>query len=311
MAQDEVKVIVIHSGAFVGATWVSSVLDSRAEVFSVGNIMRSERAIAEKGKKVCLIHREQCSFWPRFLDTYDENDHLLVQVAQHTGCEFVVTNNPDRRQIAALAADDRIVMRHLHIIRDARQLAASYWRKHPELRLIDVVRDWLVSAVKRAQIDDIGEDAVVLRHEQILVDNDLLLRQLSDFTGLDYDESHLKFWEFDHHFLVGNGGTIGTIRMAQGEKVHFAEHNKFYTGFVEQTKTEPAPKFTDERWKSELSSFDRYCIDSCAGALNARRGYDRDVFSDEQVTQFQVQLAELDATASAAQRASKPVAAGE
>ena len=95
---------------------------------------------------------------------------------------------------------------------------------------------------------------------------------------------------------------------------HFAEHNKFYTAFVEQTKTEAAPKFADERWKSELSDFDRYCIDCHAGALNARRGYDRDVFSDEHVAQFTAQLAELDADRpadSAAQLAGQPGIGGE
>lgn len=126
----------------------------------------------------------------------------------------------------------------------------------------------------------------------------LLLRQLSDFTGLVYDESHLKFWEFDHHFLFGNGGAIGAIRMAQRDT------------------TSSTPGLSSERRPSRTTrggSQDRPTSIDIASTLAPGRSMPpglRGVGSDEQVAPFQARLAELDAerppTASAAQLASKP-----
>ena len=286
----KVTVFVLWAASYTGATWISFVLGSHSRVFSLGNIKRALTKLSGDPAGICVVHREACTLWPGFVKRWDSSENLLLQLAQHTGCDHIVVNNPRLKGGREVVNDSRLELRQFAVQRDLRALAASYMRKNDGVGIERAINDYLLTAADTMETDVNRQNVVVIDHGIAATNHDYLLEKLRLGTGLDYDTDNLRFWEHDYHVVSSNAGTAGTVRAYQN--MTDAHRQKYYDDFVSRLRREGGRgvTFQDQRWRKELSRYDLYVIDRCVGQINERLGYERDVFSASEAENFSNQL---------------------
>ena len=52
----------------------------------------------------------------------------------------------------------------------------------------------------------------MIKYEDICLQPVKFFKIISDYVEIDFNESQLKFWEYDHHLIMGNKGPIEVIK---------------------------------------------------------------------------------------------------
>ncbi|MEX2577557.1 MAG: hypothetical protein WD342_00755, partial [Verrucomicrobiales bacterium] len=129
------------------------------------------------------------------------------------------------------------------------------------------------------------------RYEDVLAGKESWLERFAQFTGVDYTPASLRFWEFEHHPVMGNQGTISLLKFAEG--IRIPEGNRDKKFYEEQYRRSVENQgFDGNRWERELRQEDRFLVDLCVGRYQEALGYPRDRFDPEFVRR---QVERLDA----------------
>jgi hypothetical protein len=282
-----VTVIVIESLSYTGTTWLNYVLGSHPEVFSLGPADRPFALPHDQALAACRVHGEKCPFWPRFYETWTEGKNFFVHLAETSGKDIIVTNNPLPTGAGTALDHPQVVVKRIRFVRDGRAVAESFSRKHPDRSFFDVVRDWLAPSFNNFAFDPADPDTLCLRYEDVLADQPAMLEAVGGFIGIDYDQSALRFWEHEHHPAAGNTGPIMMIRKHQGKPLPKSARDKaFYEDQYQKTIENPNHRFESNTWHERLSPRERFIFDILSGEKNAQLGYQRDRFTLDQVRQF-------------------------
>jgi len=285
-ARPAVHVVVIHSLSFTGTTWLNALLGSHERAFALGPPDRVWSLRGEGWDEACRVHGADCGFWPAFHRCYDPDRNLFVQLAERSGRDYVVTNNPLADGAGRELAHPDVVQHHVRLVRDGRAIAASHARHQPGTSYLDAVTDFLYPAFSQFYFDPDDPDVLCLRYEDVVADPGVALARAGEFLGLDYPDSALRFYEHDHHLTAGNAGLVYQIRRAQGSQAGRFKSRDFYGERFESMRAAGGSAIEDTRWQAELSRRDRFVFDVVCGDINARLGYERDRFALDEVVGY-------------------------
>jgi hypothetical protein len=150
-----------------------------------------------------------------------------------------------------------------------------------------------------------GGDALTIRYEDAVQDPLSTLARVSAFTGVQYDASSLRYWEFEHHMPSGNSGALDIlVRLQGGDGLNY-KRTSYYDDMVNHLRKNNGVPKIDESWKSLYSEVELAAYDFAAGKQYEVYGYPRQVLSPDAVRKFHRKYAPPD-TPEAAERRVKP-----
>ena len=286
-----VHIVNVVSPSYTGTTWLNLVLGSHSRAFALGP---PERVWASRGsdwKDACRVHAEACPFWPEFARHYDADRNFYLQLAERTGRDVFVINNPSEAHRRAELGHPDVVVHEIRLIRDGRALAASFARHH-EADFLDAVRRFAKPVLESFEVDFQRVDVPTLRYEEVMADPEGALRTISNAVGVEWSAESLEYFGFEHHITSGNHATIAGVRQLQDAgEAHFRD-TSFYEEQVDRMRTSGARAFKDESWQREMGLRERFFFDALCGEDNRRWGYPGDRFTSQEMREFSEELAE-------------------
>jgi hypothetical protein len=171
---------------------------------------------------------------------------LYGAVRQAHGTPIVVdsTKNPARLKGFYLA--DPGHLRAIQLVRDGRAVCYSRMRREG-LTMEECARVWKAEQRKQQSVTATMHRGIIIRvrYEDLCAYPRTELERLCKWFGISFSSRMLKLDRNDHHSV---GGNPMRYRPIHGIRL-------------------------DERWREELSQFDRHTFERIAGATNRRLGY--------------------------------------
>ncbi|MBW2119857.1 MAG: hypothetical protein JRH09_18320 [Deltaproteobacteria bacterium] len=277
-----VKLVCIYSSSYTGTTWLNLVMASHPRAIYLGPYDQARKNLEDMQSSACLIHGSSCSLWPGFLEKYDRNRNFLVQLAEYTGNEYIVINNPilNGSEYAADITSGEVELIPIIVVRDLRAQYASRLRKYPQQDKVDVLNQYVRwCAAHPMQMIQRYPQASIIRYEEARDDVVQVLKRLEPQIGLAYDSSAAEHWEHDHHPVAGNHGPISFIAFAHGLEYPDFPGLDHYRKQFKAIREGQQSAFQDERWKKELSDEQKSMFDQLYGEINQKFGYKREKIS--------------------------------
>ena len=266
-------IVEIISVSYSGSTWLNLLLGTHDRAFSVGEIVSIDRS---EGPIECSRHGDACPVWSHVKYSRQQTD-IFSQLQQLTQKDIFVVNNP--RRLSHLLDVPGFKRKTIHLVRDGRAVIASTIRKYPETTAWAASRHWSRTIKKnlgrfKARPES---DKLLVRYEDLSEDTEANLQRICSFIGTEFQPSMLSYWGADHCFMGGSRGTLFSVANKRNEVprsntpireniVGFEKEKGFYTS------QDPA-SFTDERWRSELTTKQLRVFKWAAGRLNRKFGY--------------------------------------
>lgn len=278
--------MVIRSLSFTGTTWVNLLFGSHERALAIGPPQRAWEAVEKDADRVCVVHHERCTLWPKFVRTWDRDRSFFQQLAEHSGKSHIVLNNPTRELAEKELAHPALEVKNILVVRDARAVLASFLRHRPEryANVYDAVAQWLKPALRRmARLSRRLTDPLIVRYEDVMEDPHQLLDTVGNHIGIDYPANATNYWDFEHHLALGNSGMVDLLRRLQGAPglpgFQTSVRKAYYDELLEQTRSQPDKRVVDESWREILTLQDRFAYDYLCGELHETFGYERDRFN--------------------------------
>lgn len=282
-------VLYIRSLGYSGSTWANLVLASHPDAFAVGVPETAFRYHAQ-GAAPCSVHGYECDFWPEFMRTWSDDDNYVLKIAEMSGRSMVVLNNAGEEFYTRHLLHPDVDLKVLRMTRDGRGYVTSALRHQPDdyEDAYHCTRTTFVPAMDRlANFPLAGRhDELFLRYEELVADPPAALAQVSALTGFDYPANAIRFWEFDHHFVNGNSGTVGMYKDLRGIPRRPHKREDYYRELVDYTRRNPDTPRRDDSWKELMSREDKLAFDYLAGELQAAYGYERPPFSQDEQREY-------------------------
>lgn len=284
------KAVVLNSASYTGTTWLSLVLASHERGFALGNPDNLLERYQAGAADLCFVHGAACPVWQAIRQCMEQDGLSMFQaVVTATGRDVLVIANPRAPAIRAAIGQAAEDVWEFTLLRDARALAASFRRKHPDTDIVATVERFLYAGHRFSGRPPIHEPARPIRYEDLVEDPAAMLDEIANRIGVPLDRSALAYWRHEHHATGGNGHTLSTVQRAQGVRTP-VQTEPCYDAFLCAARSGASMVMKDRRWESELSRFDRFVVDLFCGALNARRGYPRDDFDPGERAVFTTRL---------------------
>lgn len=294
---NSITVIHINSLSYTGTTWLNLVLGCHERAMALGPLDRLWQVLRERladhwrvaGQPKdthCLVHGNACDFWPKFVEQYSVDENIFISLQQYTGKNIFSTNNLIDDSLKSMLDNKKINVKNIYLVRDGRQLIASYLRKNKNKSYLQGITEFLQTSFSNFYFDENDKYVLNIRYEDLMQDPEKYLSIFSSFVEIDYPGSALCYWNYNHHLVGGNPGTIATLRLSQGLDIAEFEGADFYKEQFDRLKKFGPQSFVDQRGSSVASRMELFLFDCLAGADNARFGYDRDNFSKEERREF-------------------------
>ena len=277
-----VRVVSVFSSSYTGTTWLNFAMASHPDAFYLGPYDWARQTLKDQKEAACLLHGPDCGFWPGFFSQYDETDNFFTQLAAYAGKSHIIINNPilEEGEFQADLESPRVELIPVIVVRDLRAQFASRLRKYPDVNPVQILKDYVAWCAKRpVQMINQYPQAPVINYELARSDVASTLNQISGYTGLSYQASPERFWEFEHHPVAGNDGPCSFVAFHQGVEYPDFVGIEHYREQFRQTLEAEGGEFKDERWKTELSLYQKFYFDEHYGQINQAFGYERDRFS--------------------------------
>lgn len=287
-----IKVLNIQTLSYSGTTWLNLLLGSHPETFAFGPPHRAWGMRDKKFEGACLVHGQGCEFWTRFGRKWDGKENFFVALAEQSGKRIFLMDNAPQDFINATMTHPDVELLHGRYVRDGRAITASFARKM-KAKGIEYIPSimpdgWFYHSFQGIPLLDTLRSMghLVVRYEDAVNDQAAFLGMAGDFLGITYGEESYRFWEWDHHITSGNQGPIQMVRLHQGLAMPNFESAEVYRAQLERLQTDPAAAFSDERWKNQLVREELFWFDQLMGGKNEQLGYERDVFTQQEIESF-------------------------
>ncbi|QDU34018.1 hypothetical protein KS4_20790 [Poriferisphaera corsica] len=263
MSAPVITIINVMSLPFSGGTWLNLMLGAGEDAFSIGEY----RDVIYKGQGYaeCVTHDTGCEVWPK-VDVNDESADVFLQLAEVTGKKVLVVNGS--RKTFEWQRHQRIRPVVLYLQRDMRALVASALRKNVHGGFMKTLRSYAHEEVRMRKIIKRSgfEPVSVLSYEKLKADTAGELQRVSQELGVAFDEGQLSYWEKDHCYIGGNRGTLLNMLVQQDKQGEHILKKHQQSGdikwdFSTYSKKQDLACLTDERWRKELSQWQKFVID--------------------------------------------------
>lgn len=284
MKPEPTKIVVIRSLAYSGTTWINLVLGSHPSGLALGPPLRVWKLDPADADQACRVHPRGCDLWAPFIRDWDRRRSFFLQLAEHTGKRLLVLNNPlsmDRREFRHRGLE----VKYVYVVRDGRANVASLVRHDADRfpSYYEAVRQWLqphTAALRREMEQTPERDRLLIRYEDAMADPRAMLDAVGGLVGETYPDNAVRFWEYEHHPVGGNAGTITMLRQMAGALASPRhQRREAYDQILAVTRRRPDVRVIDETWRDNLSLQDRFVYDLLMGDLHAELGYRRDRFT--------------------------------
>lgn len=255
-----IKIINFFSISYSGTTWINLILSSHPKAFMVGPPDRIWKLPKEEAAHACLIHESHCHFWPEFLIQRRESGRFFERLAEYSGKDTFIINNPTRHFISTEMESPILDICTLTVWRDPRGVLASALRHQPERfrNVKEAVEKWLLPGLRnvRNRARRFNPDAPALRYEEMVRCPESLLKKAGDYVGLSYNLDSLRYWECEHHLTAGNTGSLDVLRRLQGVAGFSHTRSQFYQKIAQQARQDAYHPVLDDTWKTVLTAED-------------------------------------------------------
>lgn len=258
-----VTIAVIASPGHSGQTWLSLLIGSNPQAFSIGEV--DALYGLQNLERSCMLCGECCEFWRAFHKVWSPEKNIFLQLADFSGARLLSVSKVEK--FRGQLFDARINLKVIRLLRDGRAVTASYARKYSSRHYDDIVKQWVLSARENDRwISNIpAEDRIAVSYEHLVEQTSDTVRNISTFLGIAYSDAMLEYWKVKHHIVEGNRGTLSFVQRYFGKESN-PQDRAFYDG------QDPA-SFRDERWKHELTPYQLYRFQKIGGDLNRQYGY--------------------------------------
>lgn len=294
---NNITVININSLSYTGTTWLNLVLGCHERAMALGpldrlwQVLRKRladhwRVSGQPKDTHCLVHGNACEFWPKFVKQYSVDENIFISLHKYTGKNIFTTNNIADDSLKSMLCNEKLNVKNIYLVRDGRQLVESYLRKNKNKSYLQGITEFLQTSFSNFYFDDKAKYVLNIRYEDLMQDPKKYLKIFSSFIEIDYSDAALCYWNYNHHLVGGNPGTIATLRLSEGLDITEFEGADFYKEQFDRLKQFGPQSFVYQRESSVASRMELFLFDCLAGADNARFGYDRDRFSERERWEF-------------------------
>lgn len=298
----DIKVVFIMGPGHCGSTLLDLLLGSHSQSFSLGELNRLGSLLdapRREHQKICGVCVRECEFWNKrvampalrlYFSQKNRFRSALGKLSQNIYNPYkLIARWSDKRVLIDSSKNPVWIKRRMapahtwrgiepHLVymcRDGRAIVNSYYRKYPERGITNVIENWKQQmATMNAFYDRFQHAKTRVHYEDLATQPEQVVRSLCRNIGIDYEKSMLRYWEHEHHHVMGNGGTrsliykyrekFGTDLAAMRERQATAK--QFYdASFYEEMDIGIR---LDERWRVEMSREQCQQFDAIAGDLN-------------------------------------------
>jgi len=288
---NKITVVDIRSLSYTGTTWINVLLGCHEKAFALGPPDRFFDRSKWTSQNLCRVHQANCQFWPDFLEKYDPSNNLFVELAKYSGKDIILINNPSLGGKAERhLKDSRVKVMRLYLVRDGRAVVCSYIRKNPKIDFYDAVKEWYLPAIRGFLTHYPCPPNDTFTYEDITSNQSGFIKAIGSRLGIKYPDNFYRFWEFDHHIIAGNRSVYGLIGYLGQQRSFAFKDSEFYLGQAERLRCHAEAPIRDERWRDELGPREQYIFDYFCGEFNARMGYLRENFEENESRCFRDEI---------------------
>jgi hypothetical protein len=307
----ERKVVFIMGPGHCGSTLLDLILGSHSQGFSLGEMHRLREIIdhnTEEPRKICGICIGRCRFWDdrasygvlrRFFSRRTPYRKIIAKLMQWTNNPYKYIFMWSQKNLVIDSSKQpgwfRARMKPhytwsgmtpylVYLCRDGRAVVNSYFRKYPERGIANIVTNWKNQIMKMNDFYQAfpADHRIKVRYEELATDPDKTLGVLCRFLGVDFESAMLRYWEHDHHTLMGNLGTKTLIYRYRSQQesstsAFLEELNRgdryFASGYY---GGEGLQIRLDVRWREELSREQVDAFEAMGGDVNAEWAWEGD-----------------------------------
>lgn len=260
---DKITLAIIASPGHSGQTWLSMLIGTHSQSLTLGEIDVIDGLTHLNN--ACMLCGEHCDFWEAFNRVWVPEKNIFLQLAEFSGKHILSISKMEKYR--KYINHDKVLVKVIRLLRDGRAVTASYLRKYPQRTYEAIVKQWVESSQENdhwvAEISP--ENQMVLRYEDLVADTAAGMREICTFLGVGFEETMIEFWKVKHHIVNGNRGTVSFVQRHFGMGSEPVD-KRFYEHQEPDT-------FRDERWRAELTPYQRYLFDKIGGALHKSYGY--------------------------------------
>ena len=245
------KVVYILGSPRSGSTMLDLIIASHPECASVGEL--------------CLLEKRACGLCGGGCDYWLDYRHALVGGRYYEtafdvfGKDITVDSSKKWRWLNARMGWEKYEYKIIHLVRNgldrlkAKKRLDGYIDKK-------VVQGWVNTHTRCEEIRK-KHKGLLVRYEDIV--HDSTFEEIFDFIGIDWSPDYRKFWEYEHHGLLGSKSAYALVKAHRGiEDEHSA--------FVKQHGFNLAPRLGHEFLdKKDIKTF----IKHGGEMLNRKLGY--------------------------------------
>ena len=220
--------------AHCGSTLLGRLLDMHSRILCVGELLRTDLALASGLPCGCGARVPECEFWRERLPWIQEaagddyrgfTPELFARIARSAGAEMAFDLSKTRAWRLTRRWKDPGVG-YVLLVRDSRGVLASAARANKDLRHVLTKH---VKWMKRLQrlAEKHSDRSLVVHYEDLCTSPESELRRVCGFLGLDFEAPMLRPADQPHHFV--HSSASGYLRASNEIRL-------------------------DERWRNELSA---------------------------------------------------------
>ena len=234
----------------------SLVLGSHSWAASVGEFYRPFYIPGHTACRLCEAKGlSECEVLGDISDVPKE--HAMHHAAQNFGVNTIIDSSKKIEWVETFRNRTDIEVFVIHLIRHPCGYVASRLRRRDSETPEEALYEW---ATRNQEIRDFalgfGENAITMSYESLALDTENSFTELTRFIGGKFENQALRYWEFEHHGLGGNGANFAYLKKLPNA-VFVTGDQKYYEGISGREHV------YDERWRSEL---DAAVISACASS---------------------------------------------
>ena len=122
--------------------------------------------------------------------------------------DIIVDSSKKWKWLAERSKHERYEYRVIHLVRNGKDRLKFRKRQDGKIRP-DVVSAW-VNTHRQCEKMRKRYGGIIVRYEDIV--HDSTFERIFDFIGIQYDPKYRKFWEYQHHGLIGSKTAYSLVR---------------------------------------------------------------------------------------------------
>ena len=199
------KVVYILGSTRCGTTMFDLVISSHSDCASVGELCFLH-------KRACGFCGSECKHWVRYSKML-KKPHYYHTAFDVFGADILVDSSKKWRWLKDRAKHEDYEYKVIHVVRNGLDRLRFRKRQDKKIRPY-VVSAWVNTYHKCKKLIE-KFSGIEVRYEDIV--HDETFEKIFNFIGIQYDPKYRRFWEYEHHGLLGSKTAYSLVRAHKGK----------------------------------------------------------------------------------------------